>query len=123
MCNIGREKTETGPLIALDAFLKGNKVNTLYSMPFMYDGEQRLKRAQRAFTQLYYASNIFITKNNNRLTDFKSMKLDNLDMPMVKYYRQLIEGEDYHMCTHATLQDTIEPISIHIQELSKKERI
>lgn len=119
----GKTGTFYAPLIAMDSFLKGKEVHTLCTMPFKFEGKKRLTRAEKAASQLYYASNIFITQNNNRLTDFKSMKLGDLDMPMVKYYRQIIEGEDFPMRTKALLQDVIEPISFQFPALSLEERI
>lgn len=119
----GKTGTFYAPLIAMDSFLKGKEVHTLCTMPFKFEGEKRLKRAEGAASKLYYASNIFIIQRNDRLSDFKSMNIGDLDVPMVKYYRQLVEGEDFPMRTKALLHDVIEPISIHFPGLFKEERI
>lgn len=119
----GKTGTFYATLIAMDAYLRGKEVHTLSSMPFKFEGEKRLKRAEGASSQLYYASDIFIIQRNDRLSDFNSMKLGDFDLPMVKYYRQLIEGEHYPMRTKSLIQDIIEPITIKFPEFSLEERI
>lgn len=119
----GKTGTFYAPLIAMDSFLKGKEVHTLSSMPFKFEGEKRLKRAEGASSQLYYASDIFIIQRNDRLSDFNSMKLGDLDVPMVKYYRHLIEGEDFPMRTKALLQDVIEPITFQFPTLTIEKRM
>ena len=46
-----------------------------------------------------------------------------LDRPMVKYYLDLIEGEEYPLRVRTRLQDIIDPISFQFPEPTTEERI
>lgn len=118
----GRTGSYYAPLIALHAYTKGCEVHTLCSLPFRLEGEQRLKRAVKATYQLYHASHILIIQNNDLLiTHFPSIPIGDLDlnMPMIKCYRQLIE-DCHSMRGHTSVEDLM---SVLFPEMPMEERI
>lgn len=57
------------------------------------------------------------------MTDSETLSLIDLDVPIVKCYRQLVEGEEHPMRTKEFLQEIIDPIVILYPELALEERI
>lgn len=72
------------PLIALDAILKEILVCTLFSMPYEFEGKEKIKRAMDAKMQLIVSSNFAIQQNNDRLKAVDSLGLNDMNRPLVE---------------------------------------
>lgn len=80
----GMTGSKYAPLIALDAILKEILVCTLFSMPYEFEGKEKIKRAMDAKMQLIVSSNFAIQQNNDRLKAVDSLGLNDMNRPLVE---------------------------------------
>lgn len=80
----GMTGSKYAPLIALEVILKGKFVCSFFSMPYEFEGEQKIKRAMNARMQLIASSNFAVQQNNDRLKEVESLGLNDIDKPLVE---------------------------------------
>lgn len=110
----GMTGSKYAPLIALDAILKGKFVCTLFSMPYEFEGKEKIKRAMDARMQLIVSSNFAIQQNNDRLKAVDSLGLNDMNRP-------LVETENAVLNDRPLKELAIEPNNNSLQKLIPEE--
>ena len=109
----GMTGSKYAPLIALDAILKGKFVCSFFSMPYGFEGEQKTKRAMNARMQLIASSNFAIQQNNDRLKEVESLRLNDIDKPIVETIKSAM--------SHKSLEEIAFSVNVDLQEYIPEE--
>lgn len=80
----GYTGSKYAPLIALNAILKGKFVCSFFTLDFSFEVEKHVKRAAKARMQSIAASNFVIQQNNDRLKEIESLRLGDMNKPIVE---------------------------------------
>lgn len=97
----GMTGSKYAPLIALEAILKGKFVCSFFSMPYEFEGEQKIQRAMNASMQLIVSSNLAIQQNNDRLKEVESLGLNDIDKPLVETIKSAMNHKSLEELSNA----------------------
>lgn len=106
----GMTGSKYAPLIALEAILKGKFVCSFFSMPYEFEGEQRIKRAMDARMQLIVSSNFAIQQNNDRLKEVHSLGLNDIDRPLVETVKSAMRAHSLSELANDPKNDALQSL-------------
>ena len=104
----GMTGSKYAPLIALEAILKGKFVCSFFSMPYEFEGEQKLKRALNAKGKLIVSTNLAVQQNNDRLKEVESLGLNDIDKPLVETIKSAMNHKSLEELADAKNNDSLQ---------------
>lgn len=108
----GQTGSKYGPLIALDAQLKGKTVYSFVTEPFSYEGENKKNIARKGLSKMIAASNLTIRQLNDKLEG--CLDFNDMNKPLVETISAIVKERSLKDISKTSLADTQNYIPQHL---------
>ena len=95
----GKTGSLVAPLLALASFLQGRFVFSIFTTPAKFEGETKLEIALHSEKQLISISNISLVQDNNLLSRYENLKLNDINLPLIQAFHR-IYNHPLHKLSH-----------------------